>query len=452
MRSRWGSPIVEATSVVRHGLWLVWQHWPMLLTIYLFGQAARNAALWAAVVLSDQSSFAGSLLVPLAPLATVSALILMLRVVAPSLRYAVFGVSAPAAGEDSAQSSEPPATTDAAEKPGAAGSLVRDRLTLLASVVLPFFAVYAGQGLLKDDQFKFVNEAVADEFRNNVGFYLGNGALDTSRTIIADGWWFWLTVAVALGIRWLVSRLDLPRRHTGWAWFAAYIEVAWVTLLATGAMNKFTEWKTWLQQRRAAVDAQHAYEQVTGGLGPVGSAVDTVLNWVIGAIGKADAIIIVPLAWLTVGAVVYGRSLATQAAFDADDTRVSVWSQRVAKVPAPVRRVGREFFGGPVDRFRGLLSAVRTFAAAGLAPMLLFCLVFVLARQAEVLAALGLRQLLGAQQPSLMEVIQPHLDLVTRGVYTVLMVGLLAAAIDRMLAPAAMPEPVAEPAAPAVTG
>ncbi|HQV92215.1 MAG TPA: hypothetical protein PLA46_11580, partial [Phycicoccus sp.] len=77
-----GAAVADATSVVREGLRLLWQYWPTLLTIYLFGAAARGAALWGATVLTKYSSLAGALLVPLAPLATVTALVLALRVVA----------------------------------------------------------------------------------------------------------------------------------------------------------------------------------------------------------------------------------------------------------------------------------------------------------------------------------------------------------------------------------
>ena len=61
----------------------MWDHWPVLLTIFLFGSAIRAAVLWGAMKATLWHAWAGQALLPLAPLATVAALILALRVVAP---------------------------------------------------------------------------------------------------------------------------------------------------------------------------------------------------------------------------------------------------------------------------------------------------------------------------------------------------------------------------------
>ena len=76
-------------AVVVDGAKILWGYWPTLLVIFLVGQALRNALLWLAVVVSSYTSVGAALLVPLAPLATLSALILMLRAVAPALSLSV---------------------------------------------------------------------------------------------------------------------------------------------------------------------------------------------------------------------------------------------------------------------------------------------------------------------------------------------------------------------------
>ena len=421
--------LADATSVVRNGAVLLWQYWPTLLTIFLFGQAVRAAALWGAMVTTKWSPLAGALLVPLAPLATVAALILALRVVAPSLRWATFRGTPGAQEREAAHES----------RRAVRGTLIEDRLALLASTLIPFFAVYAAQGYLREDTRQFLNDTASDEFLNNADFWLGTGQINFERTSIAQGWWFWGAVAVAFGIRWLIERLELPKKGTAWGWLAAYVEVTWVALFATGAMNKIGEWIDWFKNRQAAASAQQAYEQVTDSLGGPGAVIDQVLGFIAGAIGKADAIVLIPMAWLTVGAVVYGRTLS-QARKAETSERSTQWAERAKRVPSPVRRVGREVFGGAISRFNGLAGAVRTFARAGLAPMLLFCLVFVLAKQAEVGTAWVLRELIGPQDPDVMVVVAPYLALIRRAVYTVLMVSLLAAAVDRMLRPDSEPQ------------
>jgi hypothetical protein len=426
----------DATSVVRHGLVLLWQYWPTLLTIFLFGQAVRAAALWAAMKTTTWSGLAGFLLVPIAPLAVVSALILALRVLAPSLRWANF--QAPPTdevveGEGGAGGPGGGGTAPAEQRTRRRG-LVEDRLALLSATLIPFFAVYAAQGYLKEDTRQFLNETAADEFKNNADFWLEGGSLNLQRVLIPEGWLFWATVALAFALRWGIDRLGLPRRHMGWGWLAAYIEVAWVALFARVIANKFGEWVDWLKNRQAAVSTQSAYEGATSSLGTVGDAIDKVVGFVTSAIGQADAIIIVPMAWLTVGAVVYGRSLSQRRAESASESS-SAWAKRIEKVPGPVRRVGAEVFAGPIDRFKGLAGALRTFARAGLAPMLLFCLVFVLASQVETGVAWLLTRAVGPLEPSLAEILTPYAALLTRGAYTVVTVALLAAAIDRILRP-----------------
>ena len=288
--------VVEATSVVRAGLRLLWDHWPVLLTIFLFGSAIRAAVLWGAMKATLWHAWAGQALLPLAPLATVAALILALRVVAPSLRWVHFQGDG---AEDSAEGK-------AAQRP----NLIEDRLALLSATLIPFFAVYAAQGYLRQDTRQFLNETAADTFQFSADFWQGGSELRVDRLAFPEGWWFWGTVAVALGLRWLIDRFELPKKHLGWGWLAAYVEVAWVALFAKAAMNKFTDWTDWLKDRQAAVVTRDAYENATSSLGGVGALSDKIVGFFATIIGQADAVIIVPMAWLTVGAIVYGRSLS----------------------------------------------------------------------------------------------------------------------------------------------
>lgn len=430
--SRRGGALGDALSVVVGGLRLAGRHLPTLLTIFLIGQAVRNGALWLAVVLSGWNSTVGALFVPFAPLATLSALILMLRVVSPSMRFASFGEpdEADVAGEDSRVQTH------------GARSLISSRLALLAGTIVPFLAVYSAQGYLKEDQFKFINEANADELLNNTDFWLGNGTIDSGRTIVADGYWFWALVVVAFSLRWLIDRLDLPERSTPWGLFAAYVEVTWVALLATGAANNIDAWRGWIERREFVATLLDWWHRLTDLLGPIGEPIRAATSWFWGALGNFDAVIVVPLSWLTVGAVVYGRTLVAPKERTAFGER---WHQRTKRLPSAVRKFNDEFLSSAWSRFYGLFRGLRTLAAAGLVPMLLFCLVFVLASQAEVATAEILRRLIGPRDVTTGVAFSPHLALLTRAVYTVLIVGLLAAAIDRIFQRAPLPTTEEQP-------
>lgn len=408
-------------AVVVDGAKILWGYWPTLLVIFLVGQALRNALLWLAVVVSSYTSVGAALLVPLAPLATLSALILMLRAVAPALSLSV----------------EPPPVETGPSR-------IRARLDLLASTLVPFLAVYAAQGYLIEDRWVFVQEAVADEFTNGSDFWLG-GSFDTGRTTVADGWAYWALVAVAFGLRWLVDRLDLPRKARGWGLVAAYLEATWVLLFATALARRISGIWDWVEQRAFVATIYGWWEQATSWLGPLTDPVRSFMSYIWGAIGGADAVVMVPLAWLTLGAVVYGRSL--EAAEPETPARLQPWRDRVQRMPQPVRRLGRGILGGTIERFSGLWSGLKTLARAGLAPMLLFCLIFALARYVEIGAVILAKSLAGPQDADAVMPFTPWLLVFTRAAYTMVLVSLLAAGIGRLInrQGSAAPEPVASP-------
>jgi hypothetical protein len=406
--------LADAGSVVVHGFRVIAAHAPVLVVIYLLGAAARGGALWAATVVSDRSHFWGAMLVPLAPLATLTALILMLRTVSPSLRFTSFD----------------PAADDAGADLPTGRSTARERLALLASTLVPFLTVYAAQGYLKEDVYRWINEANADELLNNADSVFHGAAADTARTTIAEDQWLWMVVAVALALRWLVNRLGLPDRASAFGLLAAWLEVTWVTLFAHQVPRLFGMLRDWAEGRVAVVRAREAWLSLVDVLGPVGAALDSVRGWFWGVLGDFDAIVVIPIAWLTVGAVVYGRRVTEPEARIAARERID---RRLQRLPRPVQRWGGDFLDDMGARFAGLFKGLRLLAVAGLVPMLLFCLVFLLATEAKYLTMEGFRWVTGPLDSVDAPAIWPWMDVVAQGVYTVLVVGLLAAAVDRVI-------------------
>lgn len=402
----------DAISVVLHGIRIIGMHFPVLLTIYLLGAAGRGAAIWGAVVLSKDNSLLGALLVPLAPVCTLTALILMLRAVSPSLHFTRFDAVA-----------EGPETPQAPQ-------VVRERLALLASTLVPFLAVYAAQGYLKEDTFAFVNAATADEFNNNTDLWFHGGHVDAGRAAIASDHWLWGIVAVAFVLRWLVNRFDLPSRNVTFGLAAAWFEVTWVTLFAHQVPRMFGAVKDWIDERVAVVWAQNLWHSVIEALGPVGGPVEAARAWFWGVLGDFDAIVIIPVAWLTVGAIVYGRTISSPSGPEKPRAHLE---RRLSRLPGPVGRWVGDFVDDFTSRFAGLAKGLRTLAVAGLVPMLLFCLVFVLALQAKYLTYELVRVLTGPLDPTDSTAFSPWMDVVAGAVYTLAVVGLLAAAVDRVI-------------------
>jgi hypothetical protein len=128
--------------------------------------------------------------------------------------------------------------------------------------------------------------------------------------------------------------------------------------------------------------------------------------------------------------------------------RLEAAAARVRQARDRARRVGsvadrlpawlRSWVLGPVtsitDRFSALGSGVLTLMRAGLVPMVTLCLVLVAGRHAGALAGQGLRAALGPMDTDWALVVSPSIDLALTLVNTVIMVVLVAAAVDRFLA------------------
>lgn len=395
----------DAGAVALKALRLLGRHWPMLVLLYLLGAALHHGILWFCIWLSEDHSTTAAFILPLVPMATLAALILMLRELTPALKH----VGPPQVG----------------------------RLNLLASALIPFLAVYVSQQYLKEDTRAFVNAAVSDELLERSGG-LAESTFNVDRGNIATGAALAGIVVGALVIRWLLDRFDLPQRGAGWGLFAAYVEVLWVWILAKRLDNFVGDVEVWVRGRRLTHWLFDQWERLIDVLGPVGEPVRAVGSWFWGALGQADAIVVIPIAWLTVGAVVYGRKLEARRPAVSTPAAAPLgpeprWRRAVERVPSPVRRAGSEATASVRGRFSALGNGIRLLAVAGLAPMLLFCLVFLLSRQVEYGVAELLRRLVGPLDFRDALTLDPYLSVISRGAYTVVLVVLLGAAIDRIL-------------------
>ena len=416
--------LVDGALVVADALRLAWRHWPALVTIFLLGLAVRNGAMWAAVVVGRDHPVLASLLVPVAPLAMVTALILMFRQAGRSARWGTV-------------------TT---------GATPAERLALLASALVPFLTVYALQGHLEEDRDQFINESYADEFR--LGNIFTSGDLDDRTLVTVTSWQLGL-VAVALVVRTVMDRLDLAERHTAWGLLAALVEVTWLTWLAAILTSRWHDAVDWVGGRVVVSELADAWHRLTGFLGPLTEPVRAVGDLLARIVDGIGAIVVTPVAWLTVGAVVLAGGLrdSRRARLEEHDVVVRVRDRLVSRAERLRRHLWRpdritEMLG---RRFEDLIAGLRTIAHAGVLPVLTFCLVLGLAQLAEWGSILALRAVVGPRDPTTMIAFSTYLDVVTRTVYTVVVVALVAAAVDRLLARRLQEERAAAPEEPVVT-
>ncbi|MBB5790068.1 hypothetical protein [Jiangella mangrovi] len=411
------SAAVDVFAVLLQAGKLLVRHWPVLLAILFAGEAGRYAALWAAIELSKISGTLGVLVLVLGPLAAVCALIAALYALRHSLPSLQSSADEAAAIGDDDQVGRRPRTSI---------------LTVLGSVMVPFLAIYASYGYLSEDVFRFINTAVTDELFNNPDALLGTGDIDVDRTALATGWLALALVAVAIVLRYGLGILA-QRKPMKWIpWAAAYVEVLWLVTLARMLAVHQEAAITWIQERSVARAIADGWAAVLDFFGPVGHAVDVGTTWLFELLSQADALLVIPVAWLTVGAVVYGQQLR-------DPERRRATSHRrprsglVRRMHAPARQVGNELTGGLGDRFGALAKGLRRLAVAGLAPMLLFALAFVVAQRLEYAVDLLWRLVLGPMPLDVYLAFVPHTGMVSHVIGTVAVVCLLGAAIDRVL-------------------
>ena len=404
--------------LLRAGTLLV-RHWPVLLAILFAGEAGRYAALWAAIELSDYNSTLGVLVLVLGPLAAVCALIAALY----ALRHSLPSLQASA---DEAAATGDEQTADQAVKHASV-------LTVLGSVMIPFLAIYASYGYLAEDVFRFVNTAVTDELFNNPDALLGTGEIDDDRTALATGWLAMALVAVAIVLRYGLSILARHRPMRWIPWAAAYVEVLWLVTLARMLATHEQAVFSWIQDRAVTQGIADGWQSLLGFFGPVGDAVDVAVRWLFDLLSDADALLVIPVAWLTVGAVVYGQQLREPERRRRDASHRRPRSGLVRRMHAPARQVGNELTGGLGDRFGALVRGLRRLAVAGLAPMLLFALAFVIAQRLEYAVDLLWRDVIGPMPLDAFLAFVPHTGMVSHVIGTVAVVCLLGAAIDRVL-------------------
>lgn len=386
-------------SVFVHGLRLLGQHWPQLLALYLAGAAGRMGFLWLALWVSKFSSLLGVLLMPLAPLCTLLSLVFMLQ---------ALGESIPAYQQ--------------AEAGQNAGKRLRSNLMVAAQVLIPFLAVYAAQGLLQEDIRLFIYDSTVDEAINNPL------SANYARTLIASGWTLTLIVVLALIARKLIAAYDLPRKALRWGAIGSYLEALWLVTLSASFAAQIDQVKEWVTSRALVAGIAAWWTGLTSTTGTVGQVARGVHTWLTTTLGSLDDLVVVPVAWLAIGATIYGSKLIAQAF----PTHEQV-TRRLERIPNPVRRAAEQLAEPITTPVRNIQTAISKVAAAGIIPMTLFCVGFSFLVVIKLAVAWLGRLLLGPQPPLLRAGIEPYVALLERGAYLILAVALIAAAVNRVL-------------------
>ncbi len=307
-------------------------HWPALLAWFLVGTIGRYLGIEVAGFVGGYSALGGILLLPLAILAklvSVVAMFLVLRDGMPRL-----GVIAP-----------PPA--DASERRLA----FRDALL---STVLPFIAVYAALGFLREDVAAYLDTVLQVVDARRAAGFIGGVEVDTSGSVDSLTWEPWTIAVVALAFAgrwaWKRWRARLPR----WTSLAAtYLEGLWVFLVAYFIGEALSEITSWVDSRQAIAWLTDAREWLASLFAPLGWAWGGV-EWLLAEIAS---LIGVPLAWLAIAGVIYGQAVSPQGVQWRGELATRT-RERYGTVPERLRRRLNDLGGSVGSRFKPVWQAI----------------------------------------------------------------------------------------------
>ncbi|HKP07649.1 MAG TPA: hypothetical protein VJU58_10395 [Microbacterium sp.] len=272
-------------DVLRTAGRLLWSHWPVMLALYVGAIFARYVVIEFAGWVGSYSAVAGSLLLPVAILVRLIALVGMLLVLRDGMRQ----------------------LRAIAPLPEDRSSRRREFFAALMAGILPFFAFYAAWGYLREDAAAY-SARVLEESSGRalteavLGVNAGGDGLAGEITLTP------VTVAivvVAYALRWLLTRYR-ERLPKWFGVFAAYLEAVWVYFAAVVISIVVGAVGSWISSRQGMVWLADLRETVSSAFVPLAWMWEAV-EWVL---GEAGGLILLPVAWLTIAGVVYGRAVA----------------------------------------------------------------------------------------------------------------------------------------------
>lgn len=409
------------TTVGRAGV-LFGKAWPRMLAIFLVAQLAHRGLQWVAVQAGAKAEAAGiavlALLV-LVSLAMYVAMFLVLRGELPFHRKAVDeGMLAPD-GVEPGKENRP--------------------IDALAAALLPFLAFYAAYKFLQAEALDYEYQLAVHKVNETVANVLGGGTVDAPSTGLQSlsTWLF-----IGLGVTAYLLRF-LFKKHGGKnsggpvrRLFVTYLEALWIFVVAYQVTSFIPSPKGWLKERQAAAWVNDGYTWVLDhllGVAKVREVWDSVTGFLAAGIGDLWSAAVLPLMWITMTAVIYGRAV------NKPDKLQPRWrfdriTHRWQRTPRIVRAAGNSVVSDWKDRWTPVINAFRLVVRSGLRPMLGYFLAWAVVTFLASYTWIFLRDfVLGPHSLMFWQVIDEPLNLVTDGLKIMLQVALLAAAYDRMV-------------------
>ena len=216
--------------------------------------------------------------------------------------------------------------------------------------------------------------------------------------------------------------------------FVTYLEALWIFVVIYQASSYIPSPKTWLKERQVWQWLHDGYAWVLDhvlGVDQVREVWDTVTGFVAAGIADLWDAAVLPLMWITMTAVIYGRVVQK---LDKPRWRFDRITHRWQQTPRIVRVAGNSVMSDWKDRWTPVVEAFRLVVRSGLRPMLGYFLAWAVVTFAASAVWIALKVwVLGPHTLQFWQVIDEPLNLVTDGLKIMLQVSLLAAAYDRMI-------------------
>lgn len=409
------------TTVGRAGA-LFGRAWPRLFAVFLIAQLVHRGVQWVAVQAGAKAEAAGIAvlaLVVLVSLAMYVSMFLVLRGELPFHRRAVAeGVLAPDGMEPGKE-----------HRP----------LDAIASALLPFLAFYAAYKFLQSEAMDY-EYSLAVHRVNEIGATVMNGGTVAAQPTGLHALSTWLFIG--LGVTAYLLRLVFKKRKGTDGGpvrklFVTYLEALWIFVVAYQATSFIPSPKTWLKERQVWLWVHDSYIWVLDhvlGVEKVREVWDSVTGFLAAGIGDLWSAAVLPLMWITMTAVIYGRAVHKAEKPQQVRWRFDRITHRWQRTPQIVRAAGNSMVSDWKDRWTPVISAFRLVARSGIRPMLGYFLAWAVVTYLAGEVGIILRDyVLGPHSLEFWKVIDEPLSLVTDGLKIALQISLLAAAYDRMI-------------------
>lgn len=379
-----------------------------MLAWYLGGIAVHYAVVQVAGVVGAHSATVGFLILPIAILARLVSYVAMFLVLRDGLRE-LNGI---------------------APLPESAADRRSTFFTALLAGILPFFAVYWAQGLLAEDVVAYSDRALRERTDLiSLAALTPGSRLDDSDSVLnlPLNVWTVTIIVVAFAARWAWTKWQ--QRIPGWVSpIAVYLEVVWVffSVIVIGDLGDRV--KGWVDSRATMAWLEQVRENVLDAVAPLRWVWDGI-GWLL---GEAGPVLLAPLAWLTVGGVVYGQAIVAEK-LRIENEVLTHLREHAAVVPNPIRRRLKDLGDELGSRFVPIGRALLLMWRAGPVLIASYALLHVAVKTLETWLQFGAVRVIGPHDLVFWGIALPLVSLVPQLLTEPLRVAVIAGAYDTTL-------------------